>query len=178
MGGKIQCIRLPPPDMNLLPNQMCHVAGWGVTEHSDERTVDDLRVVDVSVVDQKVCTRQWDEIPANVICAGGYKTRKGFCKVRFLSVFGKLLNTYDILLYQNIKIFPFYRVILVVLWCATGWLLVSYLSQMNCVGTKAYPMSIQTCPSSFPGSTRLSVAMVVKCNNLTQSFASAYLHCI
>ncbi|XP_030288803.1 granzyme B(G,H)-like [Sparus aurata] len=80
VGGTIQRIRLPPPDMNLQPNQLCHVAGWGETE-TDGR-VDDLRVVNVSVVDQKVCRRQWSNeyVPANVICAGGYKTLKGFCR--------------------------------------------------------------------------------------------------
>uniref|UniRef100_A0A671UEX6 Peptidase S1 domain-containing protein n=1 Tax=Sparus aurata TaxID=8175 RepID=A0A671UEX6_SPAAU len=69
VGGTIQRIRLPPPDMNLQPNQLCHVAGWGETE-TDSR-VDDLRVVGVSVVDQKVCRRQWSNeyVPANVICA-------------------------------------------------------------------------------------------------------------
>ncbi|XP_030288804.1 complement factor D-like [Sparus aurata] len=77
VGGTIQRIRLPPPNMNLQPNQLCHVAGWGETEAG--RGVDDLRVVGVSVVDQDVCRRQWDEIPANVICAGGYRTLKGVC---------------------------------------------------------------------------------------------------
>ena len=172
----IQHIRLPPPDMNLQPDQLCRVAGWGVTEAG--RGVDDLRVALVSVVDQKVCSQQWEEIPANVICAGGYETQNGACSVSFLSVFGKFMNILHMFLYQNIKKFPFYRVILVVLWCATGRLLVLCLLEITFVGTKAYPMSTQTCPSSVPGSTRLSRKMVVKCNNLTQSFASAHLHCI
>ena len=83
--------------MKLRPNQMCHVAGWGWTERSDQHTVTDLRVVDVSIVDQKDCRRQWYEsklnLPANVICAGGYKTLKGTCRVSFLSVFGKFRDT-------------------------------------------------------------------------------------
>ncbi|XP_030288802.1 granzyme B(G,H)-like [Sparus aurata] len=83
VGGKIQLIRLPPPNMNLQPNQMCRVAGWGETEAG--RGVDDLRVVDVSVVDQNICRHQWSNagwiprLPANVICAGGYQTFKGAC---------------------------------------------------------------------------------------------------
>ncbi|XP_030288810.1 granzyme B(G,H)-like isoform X1 [Sparus aurata] len=68
VGGTIRRIRLPPPDMNLQPNQRCHVAGWGETEAG--RGVDDLRVVGVSVVDQNVCRQQVDGISANVICAG------------------------------------------------------------------------------------------------------------
>ncbi|XP_036971487.1 duodenase-1-like [Acanthopagrus latus] len=77
VGRTIQRIRLPPPNMNLRPNQMCHVAGWGVADAG--RAVDDLRVVGVSVVDQNVCRQQWTWIPANVICAGGYRTLRGAC---------------------------------------------------------------------------------------------------
>ena len=163
--------------MNLRPNQMCHVAGWGKTEAGT--AVDDLRVVNVSVVDQNVCKRQWSNskwlprLPANVICAGGYGTFNGFCDVSFLSVFGNFMNTSCSFWYKNIKIFLFHRVILVVLWCATGWLLVSYLSQINGVRIEAFPMSIQTCQSSVPGSTRFSGAMAVEYNNPTQSLASA-----
>ncbi|XP_036969434.1 complement factor D-like [Acanthopagrus latus] len=147
VGRTIRRIPLPPPNMNLQPNQMCHVAGWGVADAG--RAVDDLRVVGVSVVDQNVCRQQWTWIPANVICVGGYRTLRGAALV-----------------------------ILAVLWCAMGCLLVSRLTSAGVVGTNAFPMSIQTCPSSVPGSTRFSVTMVVKYNNLTQSFASAHLHCI
>ncbi|XP_073332725.1 complement factor D-like [Pagrus major] len=77
VGGTIRHIPLPPPNMNLQQDQICHVAGWGITEAG--RSVDDLRVVGVSVVDQNVCKRQWSGIPANVICAGGYRTHNGFC---------------------------------------------------------------------------------------------------
>ncbi|XP_030288800.1 granzyme B(G,H)-like [Sparus aurata] len=84
VGGTIQRIQLPPPNMNLQPNQKCSVAGWGRTEQSDQHTVTDLRVVDVSVVDQNDCRRQWYKsklnLPASVICAGGYKTLKGACQ--------------------------------------------------------------------------------------------------
>ncbi|XP_036971486.1 granzyme B(G,H)-like [Acanthopagrus latus] len=75
----IRQIQLPPPNMNPQPNQLCHVAGWGVTETGSD--VNDLRLVGVSVVDQNVCRQQWYNIhlPANIICAGGYKTLRGFC---------------------------------------------------------------------------------------------------
>ncbi|XP_073332516.1 mast cell protease 1A-like [Pagrus major] len=76
-GGTIRRIQLPPPNMNIQQDQICHVAGWGITE--DGRSVDDLRAVGVSVVDQNVCKHQWSGIPANVICAGGYQTHNGFC---------------------------------------------------------------------------------------------------
>ncbi|XP_036971484.1 complement factor D-like [Acanthopagrus latus] len=77
VGETIQHIRLPPPNMNLRPKQLCSVAGWGVTEAG--RLVDELRVALVPVINQKVCRRQWDEIPDHVICAGGYRTHNGFC---------------------------------------------------------------------------------------------------
>ncbi|XP_073333357.1 cathepsin G-like [Pagrus major] len=80
-GRTTRRIRLPPPNMNLRPNQMCHVAGWGRTEAG--RGATDLRVVGVSVVNQNVCRRQLSQVmgrpPANVICARGYRTRKGVC---------------------------------------------------------------------------------------------------
>ena len=97
VGRTIRRIPLPPPNMNLQSNQMCHVAGWGWTEDSHQRIVPDLRVVGVSVVDQNVCRRQWSKtrlnLPAHVICAGGYKTLEGACKVSFLSIFGKFRDT-------------------------------------------------------------------------------------
>uniref|UniRef100_A0A671UET6 Peptidase S1 domain-containing protein n=1 Tax=Sparus aurata TaxID=8175 RepID=A0A671UET6_SPAAU len=83
LGGTIQRIRLPAHDMNLQPNQLCNVAGWGVTEAG--RDVDEMRVALVSVVNQKVCRQQWSNsnwiprLPANVICAGGYQTQNGAC---------------------------------------------------------------------------------------------------
>ena len=93
--------------MNPQPNQLCHVAGWGVTETGSD--VNDLRLVGVSVVDQNVCRQQWYNIhlPANIICAGGYKTLRGFCNVSFQSDFFKFMNTsYSIITkYQDISIF-------------------------------------------------------------------------
>ncbi|XP_073332523.1 mast cell protease 1A-like [Pagrus major] len=85
VGRRIQRIGLPLANMNVKDNQMCHVAGWGWTEDSNHVSVDDLRVVHVSVVNQNVCRWQWSNskwiphLPANVICAGGYRTLNGAC---------------------------------------------------------------------------------------------------
>nr|XP_040039383.1 anionic trypsin-1-like isoform X1 [Gasterosteus aculeatus aculeatus] len=58
--------------------QRCHVAGWGRTEKIYKS--DDLRVVDVSILDLEECRKIWGRLPDKVICAGGYETRKGFCQ--------------------------------------------------------------------------------------------------
>uniref|UniRef100_A0A4W6C5F8 Peptidase S1 domain-containing protein n=1 Tax=Lates calcarifer TaxID=8187 RepID=A0A4W6C5F8_LATCA len=60
-------------------NEQCRVAGWGYTR-TGGWTEDNLRVVDVSIINPQVCKKEWDGLPANVICAGGYGTNKGFCQ--------------------------------------------------------------------------------------------------
>ncbi|XP_027146043.1 mast cell protease 1A-like [Larimichthys crocea] len=64
----------------------------------------------------------------------------------------------------------------VVLWCYKGKAvgIVSF-GEDNC--TQAVPMSTQTF-KYLPGSATFSSKRIVKCNNLTPSFASAYLHYI
>lgn len=59
------------------------MAGWGRTEKTYKS--DDLRVVDVTILDLEECQEIWGRLPDKVICAGGYETRKGFCQVGFLS---------------------------------------------------------------------------------------------
>ncbi|KAM6939305.1 serine protease 1-like [Lycodopsis pacificus] len=77
LNGRVQTIPLPTSGMNQQDD--CQVAGWGYNQ-TGGRVVDDLRVVDVSIINLKVCKVQWPfDLPANVICAGGYGTDKGFC---------------------------------------------------------------------------------------------------
>ncbi|XP_014266611.3 granzyme B [Maylandia zebra] len=81
----IQFIRLPFREMTLNENEKCQVAGWGKI-NTYGRSVDDLRVVDVSVISPQVCQNAWAQkvpryiVPTSVICAGGYNTNKGFCQ--------------------------------------------------------------------------------------------------
>uniref|UniRef100_A0A3Q0S307 Peptidase S1 domain-containing protein n=1 Tax=Amphilophus citrinellus TaxID=61819 RepID=A0A3Q0S307_AMPCI len=75
---KIQKIPLPPAEGNLKDKEVCQVAGWGLTETGAPAS--ELRVVNVSVINPRVCQRQWPGLPASVICAGGYETDKGFCQ--------------------------------------------------------------------------------------------------
>uniref|UniRef100_A0A3P9BCC1 trypsin n=1 Tax=Maylandia zebra TaxID=106582 RepID=A0A3P9BCC1_9CICH len=84
LGHGVEIIQIPHAEINLKENQVCQVAGWGTTK-THGKPVDELMVVDVSVIDKQVCKEQWPDLPANVTCAGGYKTNKGFCQVCFLS---------------------------------------------------------------------------------------------
>ncbi|GLD74490.1 duodenase-1-like protein [Lates japonicus] len=79
LDNTVRPIHLPSSEMHINDNQQCHVAGWGYTRTGGE-AVDDLRVVDVSIINPQVCKREWGGLPANVICAGGYGTNKGFCQ--------------------------------------------------------------------------------------------------
>uniref|UniRef100_A0A3Q0SFJ1 Peptidase S1 domain-containing protein n=2 Tax=Amphilophus citrinellus TaxID=61819 RepID=A0A3Q0SFJ1_AMPCI len=79
LGCNVQIIQLPCAETNLQENEICQVAGWGKTRTGGE-TVDHLREVNVSVINPQVCREQWPGLPANVICAGGYGTNKGFCQ--------------------------------------------------------------------------------------------------
>uniref|UniRef100_A0A3P9BBW1 Peptidase S1 domain-containing protein n=1 Tax=Maylandia zebra TaxID=106582 RepID=A0A3P9BBW1_9CICH len=76
---RVEIIQIPHAEINLKENQVCQVAGWGTTK-TRGKSVDELRVVDVSVINQRVCEEQWHGLPANVTCAGGYETTKGFCQ--------------------------------------------------------------------------------------------------
>ncbi|KAM4740022.1 duodenase-1-like [Anableps anableps] len=79
LNNRVKTIPLPTSDINLKENQICSVAGWGKTEN--DIFSDDLRVVNVSIINQQICQNQWDNtLPPNVICAGGYGTKKGFCQ--------------------------------------------------------------------------------------------------
>ncbi|XP_070688268.1 transmembrane protease serine 9-like [Pempheris klunzingeri] len=79
LGREIQLIKLPSSDMNIEENKICNVAGWGFTRTGGV-PVDALRMVDVSVISWQACEKKWTGLPANVICAGGYNTTKGFCQ--------------------------------------------------------------------------------------------------
>uniref|UniRef100_A0A3P9NPH1 Duodenase-1-like n=1 Tax=Poecilia reticulata TaxID=8081 RepID=A0A3P9NPH1_POERE len=80
LSNRVKIIPLPTSsNANLRDGQICSVAGWGQngTHHP---IVDDLRVVNVSILDPQLCREKWGGLPPNVICAGGYNTDKGFCQ--------------------------------------------------------------------------------------------------
>ncbi|XP_037530722.1 duodenase-1-like [Nematolebias whitei] len=79
-SNMIQTIPLPTSVINLYQNQICSVAGWGKTL-TNRFGVNELRVVNVSIINRELCLEKWNEpFPLNVICAGGYGTTKGFCQ--------------------------------------------------------------------------------------------------
>uniref|UniRef100_UPI003AAA9E26 granzyme B-like n=1 Tax=Centroberyx gerrardi TaxID=166262 RepID=UPI003AAA9E26 len=81
LSETMKTIQLPSQGEIIKPNTNCTVAGWGLIK-TGGTVVDDLLVVDVSTIDLKVCQREWDHLicTANIICAGGYETNKGFCQ--------------------------------------------------------------------------------------------------
>ncbi|XP_059198012.1 trypsin alpha-3-like [Centropristis striata] len=80
LDNSIKTIPLPSPGENIADGTLCKVAGWGFTR-TGGAVVDELRVVDVSTINKQVCGTAWNGyLPANVICAGGYGTKKGFCQ--------------------------------------------------------------------------------------------------
>ncbi|XP_054458993.1 trypsin-3-like [Anoplopoma fimbria] len=76
LSNRVNTISLPTSELNMEGN--CQVAGWGYK--NGRQLVDKLRVVTVSIINHKVCVKEWPALPANVICAGGYGTEKGFCQ--------------------------------------------------------------------------------------------------
>ncbi|CAJ1060272.1 granzyme B-like [Xyrichtys novacula] len=76
---KISPIKLPNKKMNLKDNKKCLVAGWGFTKTGGQM-VDDLRVVEVPIINLEKCQKLWQKLPGHVICAGGYGTKNGFCQ--------------------------------------------------------------------------------------------------
>ncbi|XP_030583068.1 duodenase-1-like [Archocentrus centrarchus] len=76
----IKPIQLPTQQINLQENKSCSVAGWGAIK-SCGKTVDNLQVVDVPIINLNKCRNIWQNIiSTNVICAGGYYKNKGFCQ--------------------------------------------------------------------------------------------------
>ncbi|XP_064189882.1 anionic trypsin-2-like [Anguilla rostrata] len=79
LGKNVKSVKIPIKDKPIGPNTKCIVAGWGST--GTARSVTDLRVVSVSTIDLGICREQWEKkLPANIICAGGYKTESGACQ--------------------------------------------------------------------------------------------------
>ncbi|XP_078115389.1 granzyme B(G,H)-like [Sander vitreus] len=83
--AQLKPVPLIKAEMKRKEKEKCHVAGWGSTE-TGGKTDDVLRDVDVSIVNLEECKKEWAQpsigikLSANVICAGGYSTNKGFCQ--------------------------------------------------------------------------------------------------
>ncbi|NP_001187138.1 granzyme-like I precursor [Ictalurus punctatus] len=82
LNKDLKVIKISSNHKRVKPNTKCQVAGWGKTE--TQKTVNDLMVTDVSTIDITVCKKQWNkenvELPAKILCAGGYGTKSGACQ--------------------------------------------------------------------------------------------------
>ncbi|XP_034094637.1 complement factor D-like isoform X1 [Gymnodraco acuticeps] len=121
--------QLQDPDKDL--KEKCQVAGWAPVDNNDIDHVDQLHVVDVTVISPKACKVQIPGLRANAICTGGEPTtdKGGFC-----------------------KIFPAHREMLVEPSCARVKLLELRLSTTT-VPSQVYPTSTLISQNTVPGST-------------------------
>ncbi|MBN3303206.1 MCPT1 protease, partial [Amia calva] len=82
LGKNLEVVMLPQKDVELKPNSECIVAGWGAIQ-SGKTSVANLRVVNVTTIDNKVCQKEWArflKLPQNILCAGGFGTKNGACQ--------------------------------------------------------------------------------------------------
>uniref|UniRef100_A0A3P8UQV1 Mast cell protease 1A-like n=1 Tax=Cynoglossus semilaevis TaxID=244447 RepID=A0A3P8UQV1_CYNSE len=83
LNNRVQPVQLPKAANKIKDNAKCRVAGWGLTK-TEGPNVDVLQFTEVPIVNLEVCKKQWKiinfDLPKNVICAGGYKVKKGFCQ--------------------------------------------------------------------------------------------------
>ncbi|XP_048833614.1 transmembrane protease serine 9-like [Brienomyrus brachyistius] len=74
---------IPTTDNTIKANTACHVAGWGSVKMRGE-AADILQVAEIATIDVNECRKLWRnqrrELPAKIICAGGYKTKSGACQ--------------------------------------------------------------------------------------------------
>eukprot|EP00064_Thunnus_orientalis_P020618 superscaffoldBa00005769_g20759 len=79
--ARVEPIKLPKTKMKIKDKEKCRVAGWGQTGTGKGDAVH-LQMVDVPIINLKGCKKKWApfKLPANVICAGGDDTKKGFCQ--------------------------------------------------------------------------------------------------
>uniref|UniRef100_A0A8C9YWK7 Granzyme B(G,H)-like n=1 Tax=Sander lucioperca TaxID=283035 RepID=A0A8C9YWK7_SANLU len=85
LNKRVKPVPLIKAEIKIKEKAKCHVAGWGSTE-TGGKTDNVLRDVDVPIVNLEDCKKEWAQppngvnLPANVICAGGYGTKNGFCQ--------------------------------------------------------------------------------------------------
>nr|XP_023700000.1 transmembrane protease serine 9-like [Paramormyrops kingsleyae] len=79
----IKPVAVPTTDKLIKANTVCHVAGWGSMK-TRGKIADNLQVVEISTIDEDKCRKLWrsqrEELPAKIICAGGYGTKNGACQ--------------------------------------------------------------------------------------------------
>ncbi|XP_041126988.1 granzyme A-like [Polyodon spathula] len=85
LNSRVGILKLPQPSLtsDVKAGTKCHVAGWGSTRLSGKGHSDDLREVNVIIVDQETCKSQYhklrQEITKNMLCAGNKKRKQDIC---------------------------------------------------------------------------------------------------
>ncbi|MEQ2304509.1 hypothetical protein AMECASPLE_027766, partial [Ameca splendens] len=83
LNDRVQLIQIPRAEMKLKDKAKCRVAGWGFSRPGG-KVSNLLEVAQVSIISQKECKSKWKylrhNLPNNVTCALGHKTKTGFCK--------------------------------------------------------------------------------------------------
>lgn len=80
LNNKVKLIPIPKGEMKLKDKTKCRVAGWGFTT-ARGKISNVLKVAEVYLTNLKECKSTWKSLRTNkVICAGGDKTKAGFCK--------------------------------------------------------------------------------------------------
>ncbi|XP_018430205.1 PREDICTED: granzyme A-like [Nanorana parkeri] len=78
----VSILPLPNQEENVKPKAQCSTAGWGVTDPKNKKLSDVLREVNLTIVDNKVCSKAYstakpkETIISSMICAGPLKKRK------------------------------------------------------------------------------------------------------
>ncbi|KAK2835708.1 hypothetical protein Q5P01_016192 [Channa striata] len=79
LDNSVQTIPLPKSEISIKENAQCQVAGWSkISTHG--KTVEQLTMVDVHVINPQICKKERPNLPANVTCAVAYGKNKGFCQ--------------------------------------------------------------------------------------------------
>uniref|UniRef100_A0A8C8S190 Peptidase S1 domain-containing protein n=1 Tax=Pelusios castaneus TaxID=367368 RepID=A0A8C8S190_9SAUR len=72
----IQLVPLPEAGEEVMPGDVCNVAGWGKTQVKGLFLPSKLQQVDLEVQEADMCTHYKDFVPASMLCVGNAKSEK------------------------------------------------------------------------------------------------------
>nr|XP_055035382.1 granzyme K-like [Misgurnus anguillicaudatus] len=74
--------KLPKKEQDFQPGTKCVVTGWGTKDAKVSLASDKLQMLDVTIVDQKLCNRYYKDelvITNDMLCAGNTEKNRGTC---------------------------------------------------------------------------------------------------